>query len=210
MTSRVVRPLAIAVLGLVACRRDAATDSPDPCRDGSCAPAADCTLGDCMTDGVPALVSKHSPQAGTEVEDGASCPFVDGELPPRAEIADDSNIPEFKRGRSRRQNNDTGSGKPQDIELHEQLMGMQGRIFECIDLAACYSSDIDPFVAGEIEFQFELEPTGKVSAVSVKPSPSLSDPIVRACARRSLYEHTFSDWDGARMVVSYRVEVGEG
>jgi len=210
MISRVVRPLAIAVLGLVACRRDAASDTPDPCRDGSCAPAPDCTLGDCMTPQAPSLISQHSQQDGTEIEEGAACPYTDGALPPKATVADDSGIPEFKRGRTRRSNNDTGAAQPQDVELHAQLMQVQGRIFECIDLAACYSPDIDPFVAGEIEFQFELEPTGKVSAVSVKPSPSLADPVVRACARRSVYEHEFDEWNGARMVVSYRVEVGEG
>lgn len=209
MLPRVVRPLAIAVLGLVACRRDAPSESPDPCRDGSCAPAPDCTLGDCMTQ-APSLVSQHSQADGTEVEDGASCPYVDGALPPKNEIADDSNIPEFKRGRTRRSNNDAGSARPQDVELHEELMSMQGRIFDCIDLAACYDPDLDPFVAGELDFEFELEPSGKVSAVSVKPSPSLADPIVRACARRSLYEYEFPGWNGARMVVSYRVEIGEG
>jgi hypothetical protein len=209
MTSRVV-PLAVAVLGLMACRRDAPSEAPDPCRDGACMPEPNCDLGECMSMQAPSLISNHSQADGTELEEGASCPYVDGNLPPKKEIADDSNIPEFKRGRTRRSNSDSGSARPQDVELHEELMQMQGRVFECIDIAACYSKDIDPFVAGELDFDFELEPTGKVSAVSVKASPSLADPIVRACARRSLYEYQFPNWNGARMVISYRVEVGEG
>ena len=44
---------------------------------------------------------------------------------------------------------------------------MQGRLFECLDLAACYSEDV--LSTGELDFRFELEPDGRVSAVSVKP-----------------------------------------
>lgn len=207
MVSRLA-PLGLAMLCLVACRRDHASAEPDPCADGTCPAVSDCELGSCMDGDIAEMRREHSPQAGTLVESGAACPYVDGALPPKHEIADDSGIPQFKRARSRGTNMDSGHARPQDIDLHAHLLGVQPRIFECIDLAACYS-DIDPYVAGELEFQFELEPSGKVSAVSVKPSPSLADPVVQACARRSLYEFGFPAWNGARMVVSYRVEIGE-
>jgi hypothetical protein len=85
---------------------------------------------------------------------------------------------------------------------------MQGQLFDCLDLAACYSEDL--ISTGEMDFQFELEPNGRVSAVSVEPSAELDQPVVRACARRSVYETQFPAWRGARMVVSYRVEIDEG
>jgi hypothetical protein len=208
MASRRRLPLAIALLSLVACRRDDVA-SVDPCAGGACMPAPDCELGACSSE-APTLVSQHSPIAGTEVESGASCPYVDGALPPRDQLLDDRHIPEFRQARTRRTNMDSGRSSPQDIELHEQLMGVQGRIFECLDIAACYDGGMDPFTSGELDFQFELEPTGRVSAVSVVPSAGLSDPVVKACARRSLFEHRFPSYDGARMLVSYRIELGEG
>lgn len=223
MVSRIARPPAITILsrvrsrvrglgllgllGVAACEKDVA--SVDPCSNGACAPVADCELGDCV-DGLPTLASSHSPIAGTEVEEGATCPYLDGALPAKDTLLDTKDIPEFKKGRSRRTNMDTGEGTPQNIDLHAQLMPVQGRIFECIDIAACYSSSMDPFVSGDLEFQFELESDGRISAVSVLPSSTLSDPLVSACARRSLFEYKLPEYDGARMTVSYRVEIGEG
>jgi hypothetical protein len=121
------------------------------------------------------------------------------------DLADDSHIPEFKKGRDRRTNYKAGRAFLQDHELHERLLEMQGRLFECLDLAACYSEDV--LSTGELDFNFELEPDGRVSAVSVQPSTELDQPLVRACARRSLYDATFPTWNGGRMVVSYRVEI---
>jgi hypothetical protein len=209
MALRLVPPLGLALaVTLVACHRERSGAPTSPCKDGSCVSNSECALGECMDGDVAELRRDHSPQAATLVENGAACPYLDGKLPPKSEVADDSDIPQFKRARSRGTNMDSGNAQPQDIDLHEHLMGVQGRIFECIDIAACYA-EIDPFVEGELDFQFELEPTGKVSAVSVKPSPSLADPVVQACARRSLYEFGFPAWNGARMVVSYRLEIGE-
>ncbi len=207
MVSRLAPP-SLALLSIIACHRGQASAEPDPCADGTCAAAVDCELGSCMDGEIAEMRREHSPQAGTLVEAGAACPYVDGKLPPKESVADDTGIPQFKRSRTRTTNMDSGHARPQDVDLHAHLLGVQPRIFECIDLAACYS-DIDPFVEGELEFQFELEPNGKVSAVSVKPSPSLAHPVVQACARRSLYEFGFPAWNGARMIVSYRVEIGE-
>jgi hypothetical protein len=207
MVSRFAAPLAVTILSLSACEKDVA--SVDPCAGGSCATRPPCELGDCV-DPLPTLARSHSPMQGTEVESGASCPHFDGALPDKAKVLDTSDIPEFKKGRGRRTNMDTGESLPQNIDLHAELMPLQGRIFECIDIAACYSADMDPFVSGDLEFQFELEPTGRVTAVSVVPSSTLKDPVVAACARRSLYEFKLPKYDGARMTVSYRVEIGEG
>jgi hypothetical protein len=207
MVSRIARPLAITIVVFTGCEKTPAT--VDPCSNGACAPVASCELGDCA-DALPSLASSHSPLAGTEVEDGATCPYLDGALPAKDALLDTADIPEFKRGRSRRTNMDTGEAAPHNIDLHAQLMPVQGRIFECIDIAACYSSKPDPFMSGDLEFQFELEADGHISAVSVLPSSTLVDPLVSACARRSLFEFKLPKYDGARINVSYRVEIGEG
>lgn len=207
MVSRIAFPLAITILTSVACNRDAS--AVDPCAGGACTPVASCELGDCA-DALPTLARQHSPLAGTEIEAGAECPYFDGALPAKETLLDTTDIPEFKKNRARRTNMDDGENNPQGIDLHAELMPVQGRIFECLDIAACYAGEMDPFVAGDIGFKFELEPNGKISAVSIDPDSTLRDPIVSACARRSLYEFTLPSYDGARMTVSYRVEIGEG
>jgi len=207
MVSRFAAPLAVTILSLVACEKE--RGSIDPCKGGACETQPPCELGDCM-DSMPTLARSHSPLQGTEIESGAACPHFDGALPAKETVLDTSDIPEFKKGRSRRTNMDSGENLPQNIDLHAELMPLQGRIFECIDIAACYSADMDPFVSGDLEFQFELEPSGNVSAVSVVPSSTLKDPVVAACARRSLFEFKLPKYDGARINVSYRVEIGDG
>ncbi|HET6584490.1 MAG TPA: hypothetical protein VFG69_13605 [Nannocystaceae bacterium] len=194
-----------AACSSVACQKSGATAPPEPV-----ASEPDCELGSCMTSDAELLSRDHSPLAGTITEGASECPYAASELPPKDKLVDDKHIPEFNRGRARNTNYAVANKRVQDIDLHEQLLGVQGRIFECIDLLACYDDEAADFPAGELDFQFELEPNGKVSAVSVQPSKGLEDPIVRACARRSLYEFEFPSWQGARMVVSYRLEIGEG
>lgn len=204
-----MRELRFAVLvaagcASLACQKRGETASAAPTSSES-----DCELGSCMTSDTELMSRDHSPMAGTIVEGSSECPYAASELPAKEKLVNDKDIPEFNRGRARNTNYAAASKRVQDIDLHEQLLNVQGRIFECIDLLACYDDEAVDFPAGELDFQFELEPTGKVSAVSVKPSEGLEDPIVRACARRSLYEFEFPSWQGARMVVSYRLEFGE-
>jgi hypothetical protein len=153
--------------------------------------------------------ARHSFDEGvTNDRMSAECPFVQSEIPPLDSLLDDSHIPEYRRARGRRTNHTQGHAFLQDHELHEHLLSVQGALFECLDLAACY--ELEPNGTGALDFQFELEPDGKVSAVSVTPSAELDQPIVRACARRSVYESQFPTWDGSRMVVDYSVEISEG
>ena len=196
--------LIAAACTTLACQKSGSTATPEP------SASDDCELGSCMGPEVELLSRDHSPMAGTFEEGASECPYAEGQIPPKDKLLNDRDIPEFNRGRARGSNYLATNARVQDIDLHEQLLGVQGRIFECIDLLACYDEEAPEFPAGELEFQFELEPSGKVSAVSVKPSKGLEDPIVRACARRSLYEYEFPKWNGARMVVSYRIEIGEG
>jgi len=196
--------IAAAACTTVGCQKRGTTAAPEPVATD------DCELGSCMTPGMDLMSREHSPLEGVITEGSSECPYAEGELPPKEKLVNDKHIPEFNRGRARGSNYLASNARVQNIDLHEQLLGVQGRIFECIDLLACYDEEAADFPAGELDFQFELEPSGRVSAVSVKPSEGLEDPAVRACARRSLYEFKFPSWNGARMVVSYRLEFGEG
>jgi hypothetical protein len=198
--------LVVGGLALAACKRSRGSD--DPCAGGACNELQDCELGVCPDDDpfAGSTIAGHSPIAGTENENlQAECPFADGEVPPMEELLNDTSIPEFRRGRARRTNYSAGAEFLQDHQLHENLLQMQGRLFECLDVAACYSEEV--LATGALDFEFELEPSGRVSAVSVQPSAELDQPLVRACARRSLYEAKFPTWRGGRMVVSYSVEI---
>ncbi len=200
--------VAIAVALAAGC---ASRKSSDPCANGACDGIPECELGLCDDDLVLSgrRISTHSLDEGTTNERlSAQCPFPQSEIPPIETLLDDSRIPEYRRNRSRGDNRNQGDAFLQDHELHEHLLTVQAAVFECLDLAACY--DLEAAGTGALDFQFELEPNGQVSAVSVVPSDELDQPIVRACARRSVYESTFPTWDGSRMVVDYSVEISEG
>ncbi len=200
--------IGLGVVAVLGCRREATT-TPDPCEGGDCQTQCEFGPPPCWNPFEDKTITSHSPIAGTFRDDlNATCPFPPEEVPPLEALLDDSAIPEFDRGRGRSTNYSSGNEYLQDYELHRHLLGVQGALFECLDLAACYPEG-ESIGTGELEFRFELEPTGRVSAVSVQPSPELDRPIVRACARRSLYEFKFPSWKGARMVVDYRVQIEE-
>ena len=198
--------VALGLVLLAGCQRQG-TQSPDPCGAGGCQEVS-CEFGSCGFDFNPSksTISSNSPRAGTFAEGAtASCPYDPAELPPMEALLDDSIVPEFKRHRSRKANHNLGGAFLQDHEIHSHMLGYQGRLFDCLDMAACYSDH--ELGDGELDFEFELEPTGKVSAVSVKSSEQFSNPVVLACARKSLYEFQFPSYDGARMVVSYSLQI---
>ncbi len=199
----------LSLLGAPGCGKGKGTD---PCANGACDGVPECELGICEGDELVLggrTISGHSFDEGSTQEGlTAECPFLRSEIPPIDSLLDDSHIPEYQRARGRGTNYDEGNEFLQDFELHEHLLTVQGALFECLDLAACY--DLEASGTGELDFQFELEPNGKVSAVSVTPSADLDQPIVRACARRSVYESQFPSWNGSRMVVDYSVQISEG
>lgn len=197
----------LGLLVAAGCQRQA-TNRPDPCADGTCPEATACELGRCefAFDPDDTTITSNSPNAGTFAEGTtATCPYDPSELPPMEALLDDSEIPEFDRGRGRGTNYRTGRRFLQEHEIHSHMLGYQGELFDCLDIAACYSEET--LGAGALDFQFELEPNGKVSAVTVTTSEELDSPVVLACARKSLYEFRFPSYQGARMVVSYSLEI---
>lgn len=204
--------VALCVLTLTAAAgcRSKASKTPDPCANGGC-DVTPCELGVCEDEDPFAglTVTQHSNAAGTYDESlSASCPFAPEEIPEWETLIDDSSIPEFDQRRSRRSNMKAGNSFLQDHELHEHLLGVQGSLFECLDIAACYDAEVA--ATGELDFEFWLEPDGRVTAVSVTPSEQLDQPVVRACARKSVFSARFPSWNGGGMLVSYRVEISEG
>jgi hypothetical protein len=199
--------LVIGVLALSACQKNG-KGSTDPCANGQCE-VQDCELGICDDSDDPfagRTISSHSQSAGAFSEsENATCPFVEGELPPLETFLDDSKIPEFDKRRRRKTNFSSGQKFLQDNELHEYLLGVQGALFECLDVAQCYNEEVVAD-SGALDFEFWLEPDGTVSAVSVKPTEELDQPVIRACARKSVFNARFPAWNGGGMAVNYSVE----
>lgn len=194
----------MAALALGACQKS--SDIPDPCDGGGCGGYEDPLANLEASGGSGSTIRQHSDQMGVMSESlVGECPMPAEEVPP-LEVLDSSSIPEFDGARSRRTNRQAGEGRLQDIDIHEQMMGVQGLIFECIDLAACYEGG-EGLSGGDLDFRFELSPAGKVMAVSVTPSTELAHPGVVHCARRSLYELKFPSYDGGSMMVSYSMEI---
>lgn len=179
------------------------------CAGSACEQTVNCELGACLDDFEPRPMTAYAPNAATyDDQANSSCPFAKKDIPPLESLLDDSDIPEYNRSRSRRTNHASGEQFLQDWELQEELMRAQTAFFDCLDVAACYQAE--PSSTGELDFLFELEPNGRVSAVSVDPSTELDLPVIRACARRSVYQTHFPTWQGGRMVVSYNLAITVG
>lgn len=209
MVSLRLAGLSFGVVAMAACHGK--TKSVDPCANGQCQ-VNDCELGICDDNDDPfsgSTVANHSQAAGAFSEsENATCPFPTEELPPLEVYLDDTEIPEFDRRRRRRANFAAGHAFLQDHELHEHLLGVQGALFECLDIAQCYNEDVIAN-SGALDFEFWLEADGTVSAVSVNPTEELDQPVIRACARKSVYNARFPSWNGGGMVVSYSVEFSD-
>jgi hypothetical protein len=169
--------------------------------------AADCNPADDCNDMFGgSTVRQHSDQAATFAELSQGCPYAPEDVPP-LESLDDGSIPEFKASRSRRSNMHKGDEFLQDIDLHAHMMGMQGELFACVDLAACYEDGAALSGQGDLDFDFELHPDGHVVAVSVRPSSGLDHLSVVACARRTLARYRFPRYDGGQLMINYTVTI---
>lgn len=193
--------LLVAGLGLgLGCKRDEASAEPGS-GVADCNPADDCND---MFGG--STVRQHSDRAATFAELSHGCPHAPKDVPP-LESLDDGSIPQFSASRSRRSNMHRGDERLQDIDLHAHMMGMQGELFACVDLAACYDDGAKLSGQGDLDFDFELHPDGHVVAVSVRPSPGLDHPSVVACARRAMQRYRFPRFDGGQLMINYTVTI---
>ncbi|MCA9649261.1 MAG: hypothetical protein H6712_10930 [Myxococcales bacterium] len=194
--------MGLLAAGAVGCHGRGASSEPEPARSAAdCDPLFGC---DDLLGG--STVRQHSMQAASFTALSAGCPMAPEQVPPLDELGDDS-IPQLDRSRSRRSNFHRGDESLQEVDLHEHLMGMQGQIFACVDLAACYDDGAELSGSGELDFEFELTHEGRVAAVSVTASPGLDHPSVIACARRAMFEYRFPSYDGGQMMISYSMTI---
>lgn len=134
------------------------------------------------------------------------CPFSPEELP-AFEAVDDTHVPAVDPQRERQTNMDAGDESLDDRVLLMHLDAATTQVLGCLSMAACYDERSEPAPPGEIEFAFEVDPAGRVRSVDVEPSAELDRWGVTQCARRAIFDTEFPAYDGADMVVSYRLEI---
>jgi len=132
------------------------------------------------------------------------CPYEADEIPPFKAV-DDSHVPGLDPERSRLTNMDAGEETIHNEGLLVLLDNATADVLECVSVSACY--DARALEPGSIDLNFEIAPTGKVRGVDVDPTPGLDHTGVRQCSRVAIWETKFPAFDGADMVVSYKLDI---
>lgn len=139
-----------------------------------------------------------------EIPNFGECPYAEGNVPPFTPV-DDSHVPGLDPERSRLTNMDSGEKTIHNEALLGHLDHATVEVLECISVSNCY--DERPLEPGWIDLRFELAPTGKVRGVDVEPSAGLDHKGIRACSRVAIWDTKFPAFDGADMVVTYKLDI---
>ena len=90
-----------------------------------------------------------------------------------------------------------------ESELDRHFAQVTPQIQRCVTTASAYG-DIG---AGSLKFKLRVLPSGKVESVSLTAPASLRVWGIPSCARRAVYDHRFSSFDGAAMGVTFGVDI---
>ncbi len=132
------------------------------------------------------------------------CPYDADEIPPYKPV-DDGHVPGLNPERSRLTNMDAGDATIHNEALLQHLDRATTEVLTCVSVSACY--DARPLEPGSIDLVFEVAPNGDVRGVDVEPTAGLDHTGIRECARRAIWDTKFPAFDGADMVVSYRLDI---
>lgn len=132
------------------------------------------------------------------------CPYDAHDIPPYKPV-DDGHVPGLDPQRSRLTNMDAGEATIHNEALLQHLNHATAEVLACVSVSACY--DDRPLEPGSIDLAFELAPNGDVRGVDVEPTAELDHKGIRECARRAIWDTKFPAFDGADMVVSYRLDI---
>jgi hypothetical protein len=132
------------------------------------------------------------------------CPYDADDIPPFKPV-DDGHVPGLDPQRSRLTNMDAGEETIHNEALLQRLDKATAEVLRCVSVSACY--DTRALEPGSVDLLFEVAPSGKVRGVDVEPSPGLDHTGVRQCARVAIWETRFAAFDGADMVVTYRLDI---
>lgn len=189
----------VLMLALAACtsgRGQSPLEAPEP---GLRAAAAAHAQGDGMLDRVTDEDTRW-----VELPHFGQCPYGAEDIPPYSPV-DDGDVPALPSNGTRASNEDLGDEALSNQALLHHLDRATAQVLTCVSVSACYETESQ--AAGEIDFSFEVSPDGQVHGVDVDTSAELEDWGVKECARRAIFDTTFPAYDGADMVVSYRLQI---
>jgi len=132
------------------------------------------------------------------------CPYDADDIPPY-EPVDDGHVPGLDPERSRLTNMDAGEETIHNEGLLQLLDHATVEVLRCVSVSACY--DARSLESGSIDLLFEVAPSGDVRGVDVEPTAGLDHTGIRECARVAIWDTEFPAFDGADMVVSYRLDI---
>lgn len=132
------------------------------------------------------------------------CPYDADDIPPYKKV-DDGHVPGLPPQRSRLTNMDAGEETIHNEALLQILDHATAEVLGCVSVSACY--DDRALEPGSIDLLFEVAPNGDVRGVEVEPTAGLDHTGVRQCARLAIWDTDFPAFDGADMVVSYRLDI---
>ena len=132
------------------------------------------------------------------------CPYDADDIPPYKPV-DDGHVPSLDPERTRLTNMDAGEATIHNEGLLQNLDHATAEVLTCVSVSTCY--DTHPLEPGSIDLMFEVAPNGDVRGVNVELTADLDHKGVRACARRAIWDTKFPAFDGADMVVSYRLDI---
>lgn len=132
------------------------------------------------------------------------CPYDTGEIPPFKAV-DDGHVPRLDPARARQSNMDAGDETIHNEALLKLLDHATTEVLGCVSVSACY--DTRALEAGTIDLKFEVAPSGDVRGVDVELTPGLDHTGVRECSRVAIWDTDFPAFDGADMVVDYRLDI---
>lgn len=138
-----------------------------------------------------------------ELPNFGECPYEDP-VPPY-EAKDDSHVPGLGPTRTRATNMDAGDETIHNEALLQRLDQATTEVLNCVGVSACY--DERALEPGSIELIFEVAPSGKVRGVDVDLSDGLDHTGIRECARLSIWDTKFAAFDGADMIVDYKLDI---
>jgi hypothetical protein len=117
---------------------------------------------------------------------------------------DDSRVPPYQGNRDDDLDAHPGSEHLRDDTARGHMQRLEGDFEDCLARAAAASPELG---TGWVEFRLNVEPTGRVSGVTVDAPSTVAVPGLVPCLRVAVHAHRFPTWDGPPARVDYRFRV---
>ncbi len=185
------------------------TPEAQPC-GGHCGPGTECVAEVCQV--VAEVEAAEVPEVKRPTKRRRGARKVRGERGDPSEpdavvapgpVVDDRGIPEVDDNRTQVMDLKAGSERLSQTVIDQHIGQITPAIQRCIAAAGSAGEE----ARGKLSFRLQINPSGKVEAVSLTPPKAISTTNIPACARKAVYDHRFPAFDGMAMTVRFAVEI---